>query len=174
MGFDGSHSYSAEASLVYFPGLHRLTHASASLQIDPRLPSIAMGLAASLRGAAITAQTLVLVSIDGFRWDYLDWPRATNMRFIAAQGSRVTKLRTVYPSKTFPGHLSIATGLHPTQHGVIDNYFCHSDRTDCYRMGKGRKDPSWLAGIPLWTLVEQQGGRASTFLLAGIRRAFRQ
>ena len=66
-------------------------------------------------------------------------------------------------SKTFPGHLSIATGLHPTQHGVIDNYFCRSDRTDCYSMGKGRKDPSWLAGTPLWTLVEQQGGRASTF-----------
>ena len=129
----------------------------------PRSFIIAVGLAASLWGATSTAQTLVLVSVDGFRWDYLDWPQATNMRLIAAQGSRVTKLRTVYPSKTFPGHLSIATGLHPTQHGVIDNYFCHSDRTDCYSMGKGRKDPSWLAGIPLWTLVEQQGGRASTF-----------
>ena len=129
----------------------------------PRLFIIAVGLAASLWGTASTAQTLVLVSIDGFRWDYLDWPQATNMRSIAALGSRVTKLRTVYPSKTFPGHLSIATGLHPTQHGVIDNYFCRSDRTDCYSMGKGRKDPSWLAGIPLWTLVEQQGGRASTF-----------
>ena len=128
-----------------------------------RLFIIALGLAASLWGAASTAQTLVLVSIDGFRWDYLDWPQATNMRSIAAEGSRVTKLRTVYPSKTFPGHLSIATGLHPTQHGVIDNYFCRSDRTDCYSMGKGRKDPSWLAGTPLWTLVEQQGGRASTF-----------
>ena len=128
-----------------------------------RLLIIALGLAASPWGAASTAQTLVLVSIDGFRWDYLDWPQATNMRSIAAQGSRVTKLRTVNPSKTFPGHLSIATGLHPTQHGVIDNYFCRSDRSDCYSMGKGRKDPSWLAGIPLWTLVEQQGGRASTF-----------
>ena len=129
----------------------------------PRLLTITVGLTASLWCAASTAQTLVLVSIDGFRWDYLDWPQATNMRSIAAQGSRVTKLRTVYPSKTFPGHLSIATGLHPTQHGVIDNYFCRSDRTDCYSMGSGRKDPSWLAGIPLWTLVEQQGGRASTF-----------
>ena len=129
----------------------------------PLLVIIALGLVASLWGAASTAQTLVLVSIDGFRWDYLDWPQATNMRSIAAEGSRVTKLRTVYPSKTFPGHLSIATGLHPTQHGVIDNYFCRSDRSDCYIMGKGRKDPSWLAGIPLWTLVEQQGGRASTF-----------
>ena len=136
---------------------------SRAYRLIPRLLIIALGLATSLWVATTTAQTLVLVSIDGFRWDYLDWPEATNMRSIAAQGSRVTKLRTVYPSKTFPGHLSIATGLHPTEHGVIDNYFCRSDRTDCYSMGKGRKDPSWLAGIPLWTLVEQQGGRASTF-----------
>ena len=85
------------------------------------------------------------------------------MSAIASRGTRVTKLRAVYPSKTFPAHLSIATGLYPTGHGVVDNRFCRSDRPDCYRMGRGREDPSWLAGTPLWTLVEQQGGRASTF-----------
>jgi hypothetical protein len=52
----------------------------------PRLLIMALGLAASLWGAASTAQTLVLVSIDGFRWDYLDWPEATNMQAIAARG----------------------------------------------------------------------------------------
>lgn len=113
--------------------------------------------------ANLFANTLVLVSIDGFRWDFLDRPEASNMSAIASGGTRVTKLRTVYPSKTFPAHLSIATGLYPTGHGVVDNSFCRSDRPDCYRMGRGREDPSWLAGTPLWTLVEQQGGRASTF-----------
>ena len=110
-----------------------------------------------------SANTLVLVSIDGFRWDLLDFPEASQMSAIASRGTRVTKLHTVYPSKTFPAHLSIATGLYPTGHGVVDNRFCRSDRADCYRMGHGRKDPTWLAGTPLWTLVEQQGGRASTF-----------
>ena len=109
------------------------------------------------------ANTLVLLSIDGFRWDYLDWPEAQRMKRIAEQGVRVNQLQVVYPSKTFPAHLSIATGLRPTGHGVVDNYFCRSDRSDCYRMGSGQKDPDWLAGTPLWTLVEQQGGRASTF-----------
>jgi predicted AlkP superfamily pyrophosphatase or phosphodiesterase len=109
------------------------------------------------------ANTLVLVSIDGFRWDYLDWPEAQSMKRMAEQGVRVNQLQVVYPSKTFPAHLSIATGLRPTEHGVVDNYFCRSDRPDCYRMGSGQKDPDWLAGTPLWTLVEQQGGRASTF-----------
>ena len=109
------------------------------------------------------ANTLVLVSVDGFRWDYLDWPEAQSMKRMAEQGVRVNQLQAVYPSKTFPAHLSIATGLRPTGHGVVDNYFCRSDRPDCYRMGSGQKDPDWLAGTPLWTLVEQQGGRASTF-----------
>lgn len=112
---------------------------------------------------SVKASTLVLVSIDGFRWDYLDRPEATALRAIAASGSRVEQLETVYPSKTFPAHLSIATGLSPTGHGIVDNYFCRSDRSDCYDMGDGRKDPLWLSGTPLWTLVEEQGGRASTF-----------
>ena len=123
----------------------------------------ALCLAALLWSAASASRTLVMVSIDGFRWDYLDWPEARQIKAIAEQGTRVTKLRTVYPSKTFPGHLSLATGLHPTGHGIVDNYFCRDDRPDCYSMGSGRKDPSWLDGTPLWTLVEQQGGRASTF-----------
>ena len=129
----------------------------------PRVLIIALGFAAVLSSAASASRTLVLVSIDGFRWDYLDWPEAGQLKAIAEQGTRVIKLRTVYPSKTFPGHLSLATGLHPTGHGIVDNYFCRDDRPDCYSMGSGRKDPTWLDGTPLWTLVEQQGGRASTF-----------
>ena len=113
--------------------------------------------------SVLHASTLVLVSIDGFRWDYLDRPEASQMKALAERGVRVTKLRTVYPSKTFPAHMSIATGLRPAQHGIVDNYFCRTDRPDCYTMGSGKKDPTWLAGTPIWTLVEQQGGRASTF-----------
>jgi len=132
-------------------------------RLIPRLVITALCLAGLLWSATSASRTLVLVSVDGFRWDYLDWPQARQLNAIAEQGTRVTKHRPVYPSKTFPGHLSLATGLHPTGHGIVDNYFCRDDRPDCYSMGSGRKDPSWLDGTPLWTLVEQQGGRASTF-----------
>jgi len=113
--------------------------------------------------APLPERTLVLVSIDGFRWDYLDRPEARQMKALADRGVRVTKLRPVYPSKTFPGHLSMATGLRPTGHGIVDNHFCRNDRPDCYSMGAAGEDASWLSGTPLWTLVEQQGGRAATF-----------
>ena len=116
-----------------------------------------------LWGDPLYGRTLVLVSIDGFRWDYLDRPEAHQMKALADRGVRVTRLMPVYPSKTFPAHLSMATGLYPTQHGIVDNYFCRNDRLDCYQKGAASEDPSWLAGTPLWTLVEQQGGRAATF-----------
>ena len=134
-----------------------LTYASRCLSLAPSRRCMLVG--------EPHANTLVLVSIDGFRWDFLDFPEASQMSAIASRGTRVTKLHTVYPSKTFPAHLSIATGLYPTGHGVVDNRFCRSDRADCYRMGHGRKDPTWLAGTPLWTLVEQQGrARLDVFL----------
>jgi len=116
-----------------------------------------------LWGDPLRGSTLVLVSIDGFRWDYLDRPEARQMKALADRGVRVTRLLPVYPSKTFPTHLSMATGLYPTQHGIVDNYFCRNDRPDCYQKGAASEDPSWLAGTPLWTLVERQGGRAATF-----------
>ena len=127
------------------------------------MPRLLMLLVLTFSVSSALANTLVLVSIDGFRWDYLDWPEAQRMKRMAEQGVRVNQLQAVYPSKTFPAHLSIATGLWPTGHGIVDNYFCRSDRSDCYRMGSGQSDPAWLSGTPLWTLVEQHGGRASTF-----------
>ena len=79
-------------------------------RLIPRLVITALCLAALLWSATSASRTLVLVSLDGFRWDYLDWPQARQLNAIAEQGTRVTKLRPVYPSKTFPGHLSLATG----------------------------------------------------------------
>lgn len=109
------------------------------------------------------AETLVLVSLDGFRWDYLDIHPAPAIAAMAEEGVRVTRLHPVYPSKTFPGHLSMATGLPPTGHGIVANHFCDRDRGDCYSMGDGKRDATWLSGIPLWNLVELHGGRAATY-----------
>jgi hypothetical protein len=109
------------------------------------------------------AETLILVSIDGFRWDYLDIHEAPALNAIATRGVRVTKMQPVYPSKTFPGHLTLATGLPPAQHGIVDNNFCDSDRGECYRLGDGRKDSTWIHGTPIWNLVELHGYKAATY-----------
>src|SRR5690554_932889 len=61
---------------------------------------------------------VVLISIDGFRHDYLELYEAPNISRIATQGVRAEGLIPVYPAKTFPNHLSIVTGQYPSNHGI--------------------------------------------------------
>lgn len=112
---------------------------------------------------ADSEQSVVLISIDGFRWDYIEKHRASALKAISEQGVRVTKMRPVYPTKTFPNHVSIITGLLPVNHGIVDNRFCDTQRNECYSMGKGKDDSTWLNGIPLWNLAQMQGVKAATY-----------
>lgn len=108
-------------------------------------------------------QSVVMISLDGFRWDYIEKHKAKNLAAIAAQGVRAEYLEPVYPTKTFPNHLSIITGLLPSNHGIVGNHFCDKNRNQCYKMGYGQDDSSWLKGIPLWNLAEMQGLKAATY-----------
>lgn len=117
----------------------------------------------SLDVKASDEQTVVLISLDGFRWDYIEKHNAKNIAQIAKQGVRGNKMRPVYPTKTFPNHLSIITGLLPINHGVVDNRFCDSERNECYSMGKGKDDSTWFSGIPLWNLASMQGLKSATY-----------
>ncbi|CAM3828303.1 MULTISPECIES: alkaline phosphatase family protein [Pseudoalteromonas] len=117
----------------------------------------------SLNLKASEEQSVVLISLDGFRWDYIEKHGAKNLNRIAKQGVRGSKMRPVYPTKTFPNHLSIITGLLPINHGVVDNRFCDTKRGECYSMGKGKDDSTWFNGIPLWNLASMQGLKSATY-----------
>ena len=67
------------------------------------------------------AQTVVLVSLDGFRWDYLDRPEAAGLRAIAASGVRARQMEPVFPTMTFPNHYTLVTGLWFEHHGIVGN-----------------------------------------------------
>ncbi|MFD2631542.1 ectonucleotide pyrophosphatase/phosphodiesterase [Idiomarina piscisalsi] len=108
-------------------------------------------------------QTVVLISIDGFRHDYIEKHDAKNIRAIANKGVRAEGLIPVYPSKTFPNHLSIVTGQYPSNHGIVDNRFYDKERQQHYSMGDGVDDSSWLTTLPIWNLAEFQGVKAATF-----------
>ncbi|MGM0526605.1 MAG: ectonucleotide pyrophosphatase/phosphodiesterase [Pseudomonadota bacterium] len=108
-------------------------------------------------------QTVVLISIDGFRHDYIEKHDAQNIAEIASNGVRSDGLIPVYPSKTFPNHLSIVTGQYPSNHGLVDNNFYDMERKQHYRMGDGVEDSSWLTTLPIWNLAEFQGVKAATF-----------
>src|ERR1700741_552799 len=65
--------------------------------------------------------TVILISFDGFRWDYPSKMPTPNLRRLMARGVHARNLIPVFPSKTFPNHYSIVTGLYPGHHGIVAN-----------------------------------------------------
>ncbi len=113
--------------------------------------------------------TLILVSLDGFRWDYMDLVETPNLHRLAAAGVRAEGLIPVFPSRTFPSHYSIATGLYPGHHGMInhDMYDKDLDVEFHRRNPDSMEDPRWWGGEPIWVTAEKQGLAAATMFWPG-------
>jgi len=112
---------------------------------------------------------LVLVSIDGFRWDYMDRHPTPNLHRVAAAGTKAERLLPVFPTLTFPNHYSIATGLYPAHHGLVANDFPNRTRDKWYSL-KNRdtvEDPGFYAGEPIWVAAETQGMVSAAFFFVG-------
>jgi len=109
---------------------------------------------------------VVLVSLDGFRYDYARKYGAKNLLAMAAGGASAPDgMIPSFPSVTFPNHYTIVTGLYPDHHGIVGNTFYDPARKQTYTLTdpKTTGDGSWYAGTPLWVLAEQQGMRAACF-----------
>ena len=112
---------------------------------------------------------VVLISIDGFRHDYAERYNAVNLLKIAQEGTSASSLIPCYPSKTFPNHYSIITGMYPENHGIVDNYFYDPKRNGYYMANQVEtvKEGSWYGGTPLWSLANQQELKSATFFWIG-------
>jgi alkaline phosphatase D len=113
---------------------------------------------------------VVLVSLDGFRFDYIDKYGAPSLQRLAATGATAPGgMVPSYPSVTFPNHLSLVTGLYPEHHGIVANNFYDPSRGQSYSMRDARTvtDGQWYSGTPLWSLAESQGMRAAAFFWPG-------
>ena len=71
---------------------------------------------------------VILISFDGFRYDYADKFDAANFKSIRSKGAWAEGLIPSFPSKTFPNHYTIITGLYPGHHGLVDNTFYDPER----------------------------------------------
>lgn len=124
--------------------------------------------------SARIAQHVVLVSLDGFRWDYVDRPAAVNIRALAARGVRAERMIPVFPSKTFPNHYSIVTGLTAEEHGIVANVMRDSvlgtfRTSDSLAQAESR----WWGGEPIWVTAESQGLRAASASWPGSEAAIK-
>jgi ectonucleotide pyrophosphatase/phosphodiesterase family protein 5 len=104
---------------------------------------------------------LILVSIDGFRWDYLNRGITPNLSALAASGVRAERMLPSFPSVTFPNHYTLVTGLYPDHHGVVNNTFEDAHLSGVFHMST--KDEAWWdEGTPIWVSAERQGVRTAT------------
>ena len=113
---------------------------------------------------------LLLVSIDGFRWDYLQKYDAPTLKALAAAGVHATRLTPSFPSKTFPNHYTLVTGLYPAHHGIVGNWFYDPASGETFGMSKeasNHEERWWSAGEPVWITAEKQGVRSFCYFWPG-------
>ncbi|HEX8299937.1 MAG TPA: ectonucleotide pyrophosphatase/phosphodiesterase [Rubricoccaceae bacterium] len=144
----------------------------------PRLFLLAVLVLAGCRTAAPPATPaaepvpLVLVSIDGFRYDYRDRAETPALDRLAAEGVHAGRLIPVFPSLTFPNHYSLVTGLHPEHHGIVGNSM-RDAVLGSFSLGNrdAVTDARWWGGEPLWATAERQGARSATMFWPGSEAA---
>jgi predicted AlkP superfamily pyrophosphatase or phosphodiesterase len=113
--------------------------------------------------------TVILISLDGFRYDYLSKYRPANLNYLARKGVRAKWMIPSFPTKTFPNHYAIATGLYPQNNGIVENTIYDTESKVVFSMSnreevqKGR----WWLGEPIWVTAEKQGQRAATLFFPG-------
>ncbi|PLW97132.1 MAG: alkaline phosphatase family protein [Marinilabiliales bacterium] len=112
---------------------------------------------------------LIVLSLDGFRWDYPQNAYTPTLDSLKAVGVIAESLKPSYPTKTFPNHYTMATGLYPDHHGLVDNYFHAPDLDKIYSM-KDREaieDGTFYGGEPIWVTAENQSVKSATFFWVG-------
>jgi predicted AlkP superfamily pyrophosphatase or phosphodiesterase len=124
---------------------------------------------------------VVLVSFDAFRHDYIDRFHPAAFEGVAARGVRAAALIPSFPSKTFPNHYTLVTGVYPGHHGIVGNAFFDPARREWYRLNdqKAVRDSSWYGGEPIWVTAERNGVKTGVYFwpgseaaIAGIRPSY--
>ncbi|WP_241330370.1 alkaline phosphatase family protein [Chryseobacterium arthrosphaerae] len=112
---------------------------------------------------------VIMISTDGFRYDYAEKYNAQNLLRLSNSGIKAKAMIPSYPSITFPNHWSLITGLYPSHHGLIDNFFYDYKRKESYALSnkKNAEDGSWYGGTPLWGLAEKQGLVTASLMWVG-------
>lgn len=119
---------------------------------------------------------LVVLSLDAFRWDYSQLYSTPNLDSLARIGTKAESLIPSFPTKTFPNHYSIATGLYPNHHGIINNIFYHKELDQIYRPGNRKtvENPAFYNGEPMWVTAEKNGIMSASYYFVGSETPIKQ
>ena len=111
--------------------------------------------------------TVILISLDGFRYDYLDKFKPPEMNRLAREGVRAKWMIPSFPTKTFPNHYTVVTGLYPAHHGIVENNV--NDFGEIFKIDDAKKvgESRWWWGEPIWVTAEKQGQIAASYFFVG-------
>jgi len=118
---------------------------------------------------SVQKSTLIVVSFDGFRYDYVDYVDTPNFDFIEKNGVKANSLKPIFPSLTFPNHYSIATGCYADKHQIIGNQFydVKRDAYYSYKDSKTVQDGSWYGAEPIWVTAHKNNKKSATYFWIG-------
>jgi alkaline phosphatase D len=112
---------------------------------------------------------LIMLSLDGFRWDYPEKANTPTLDSLTKVGVKAESLKPSFPTKTFPNHYTIATGLYPDHHGIVLNSFYANDLGKSYaiRDRDAVTNGDFYDGEPMWNVAEDQGVKTATLYWVG-------
>lgn len=112
---------------------------------------------------------LLLVSFDGFRWDYIDRVPTPNFHTLINEGVTVEHVESAYITKTFPNHYSLVTGLYAETHGIVANEMYDPALNRSFSMETDSIYDSrwWDEAVPLWVTIQKAGGRSGAAMWPG-------
>lgn len=112
---------------------------------------------------------VLLVSFDGFRWDYPNRNLTPNLDFVIENGVKASSLRPIFPSKTFPNHISIITGMYAENHGIIFNKFENVETCAIYSLSDTAavRNSEWYNGEAFWETAERNNINTASFFWPG-------
>ena len=112
-------------------------------------------------------QYVILVSFDGFRYDYVNRLETPNFDYIENNGIKAKSLQPIFPSFTFPNHYSIATGCYADKHGILGNEFSTFLGRYSYKDKKSVQDAKWYGAEPIWVTAEKNNVITATYFWVG-------
>ena len=118
---------------------------------------------------SLTKPYLILISLDGFRWDYVEKYQPPNLSNFINNGVKATSLVPSFPSKTFPNHYTIATGMYPDKHGILGNSFYSNEKKATYSI-RNRitvEDGTFYGGSPIWVQADKANMVSASYFFVG-------
>ena len=120
-------------------------------------------------GTAMFAPTTIIISLDGFRADFVNRGLTPRLSAFVKQGVSPRYMLPSFPSVTFPNHYTLATGLYPEAHGVVGNSFWDPElKEEFYYTDPSRSmHPKWWKGEPFWVTAQKQGLKTAIHMWPG-------